>query len=240
MVSLLLYSRLKRELQVIKKNSLEVICKISDDDWDVFEYEDKQKVMDFLKKNPILDMSCVDVAQADGVEIAEQIRKSNGDMYIILISDSGVSPMTYIKPTIMAGSLLLRPLSEENIKNVFLEAIQEYLKKIGSDTNSENKNVFVIDNRDGRQRIPYERINFLEARSKKIYINTDNLEYSFYDTLDNLEKILNDSFVRCHRSFIVSKKSIKKIMFSQNLIELINGSMVPISRTYKSLLKELR
>ncbi len=240
MVTLLLYSQLKRELQVIKKHSLEVICKISDDDWDVFEFEDKQKVMDFLKKNPILDMSCVDVAQTGGVEIAEQIRKSNGDMYIILVSDSEVSPMTYIKPTIMAGSLLLRPLSEENIKNVFLEAIREYLKKIGSDINSENKNVFVIDNRDGRQRIPYDRINFLEARSKKIYINTDNLEYSFYDTLDNLEKILNDSFVRCHRSFIVSKKSIKKIMFSQNLIELINGSMVPISRTYKSLLKELR
>ena len=62
---------------------------------------------------------------------------------------------------------------------------------------------------------------------------------SFYDTLDNLEQKLDSDFVRCHRSFIIAKSRIKKVMLSKNLILLDNGYEIPLSRSYKSAIKEL-
>ncbi len=237
MITMLLYSHLKKELADIKECGFNVSCKMSEDDWDFLEYDDRLLLEKYLEEHPIIDMSCIDVASEGGIELAEKVRKNNSNMYIIILSDTKVSPMIYIKPTIMAGSLLLRPLTVDSINNVFKEAISEYLKQFKLEN---GEKCFVIDNRDGRQLVPYEQIVFFEARDKKVFLNTETNEFAFYDTLDNLENKLNDNFARCHRSFIVSKSCIKKILFSQNMIILDNGFNVPLSRSYKSIFKELK
>ena len=63
-------------------------------------------------------------------------------------------------------------------------------------------------------------------------------ELAFYETIEHLAERLPEQFVRCHRSFIVSKKRIRKVMLSKNLIELEQGMEVPLSRSYKSAFKE--
>lgn len=236
MISVFLYSHEKRELSVFSKIGREIVGRLSDDDWDFLGYSNKKLVFDFLKSNPIIHMSCIDVIDENGVAMAERLRQCNSGMYIILLTDATVSPVMYIRPTIMAGSLLLRPLSPDCIKKVFTEAVTEFLKK------SEEKQgeSFVIENRDGRQLVPYNRIVFFESREKKIYLCAGSKEYSFYDTLDNLEQNLPEGFMRCHRSFIVARSSIKKIILSQNTIILEDGYRVPLSRSYKSVFKELK
>jgi DNA-binding LytR/AlgR family response regulator len=236
MISMLFYSHIKRELTVFKNLSYDITCKISEDDWDFLNFSDKQLLMNFLSENPVIDISCVDVAAESGVEIAENLRSRNSHMFIIVLADSTMSPMLYIKPTIMAASLLMRPLSTELVKKVFFDVIKQYIHKYYSENGDDS---FVIDNRDGRQLVPYEQIVFFESRDKKIFINTSGREYSFYDTLDSLEKRLSDKFVRCHRSFIVARTRIKKILFSQNTIILDNDCQIPLSRSYKSVFKEL-
>lgn len=238
MISFLLYANQKEELTLLKENSFDVICRISEDDWDILEYYDKKQVFEYLEKNPVIDVSCVDVTSECGIEIAEDSRRRNGNMFMVLLSDNTVSPNTYIRPSIMASSLLLRPISEETIKEVFFEVLSAYLKKYRQADNQQDS--FVIDAREGRELVPLNRICFFEARDKKIYIYTDHKEYSCYDTLDKIEEGLEKEFVRCHRSFIVARSMIKKIIFSQNMIELCNGITVPISRTYKKFLKEIK
>lgn len=236
MISMLLYSHDRRELKAFDSLGREVVSRVSDDDWDFLCYHDKKLVLDFLSKNPVIDLSCVDVADNGGVELAETLRRDNAEMYMILLTDATVSPVVYIRPTIMAGSLLMRPLSRDSVKSVFLEAFRQYLRKFEDNTGDS----FLIDNRDGRQLIPYRKICFFESRDKKIYVNTGAKEYSFYDTLDNLEDKLPEGFLRCHRSFIVSRDYIKKILLSRNMIVLEDDSVVPLSRSYKSVFKEIK
>ena len=102
------------------------------------------------------------------------------------------------------------------------------------------ESAFLLNMKSERKMIPYSRICYFEARDKKVYLNVGNQEFAFYDTIDHLEEILPASFVRCHRSFIVSKSKIDKIFISKNYLELDNGMTVPLSRSYKSALKELK
>jgi DNA-binding LytR/AlgR family response regulator len=91
--------------------------------------------------------------------------------------------------------------------------------------------------KDGRMMIEYSKITHFESREKRILLCTDNEEYYFYDTIDNLANVLPQEFVRCHRSFIVNVERIKKIRISDNCIFLDNGFIIPLSRSYKNKFK---
>ena len=169
MIVMLFYSHKKKELTAFRKIGNDIVCKLSDEDLDMLGYDDKDEIKEFLSLNPVIDISCIDVVVDTGIEIAEKIRSNNKHTYIILLADNTISPMMYIKPTIMAASLMMRPLTLESVKTAFLQAVREYIREHRNQGSNEN---FVIDNRDGKQFIPYDRIVFFESRNKKIYINT--------------------------------------------------------------------
>ena len=193
--------------------------------------------MNLTSSLPSYDISIFDIVNDRAINAAESARSENKSMFIMIIADKNISPMEYIKPSIMASALLLRPFSKEMLSTVINNLLIEYLKKYSS---GDGEKALVIENKGERQIIPYTNIMYLESRSKKIYVIVGNKEYSYYDTLDNLENKLGSEFIRCHRSYIVSRYYIKKIQLSQNLIVLNDDSLIPISRSYKSRVKELK
>lgn len=211
-------------------------ARFSEEKWEYY-IKSNEDIEDFLDNTQLLDMSCVDVTMNNGVIWAKKARSINEHGFIIVVADNKMSPMEYIVPDIKVGALLIKPYSKEMMNKVLFESIQSYMTEFSdSDINRQ----FIIDTREGRQVIPYSTINYFEAREKKIFANIGSKEIAFYDTIDNLEKNLPDLFIRCHRSFIVSKLKIDKIYLSQNLITLMDGYNVPLSRTYKKDLKGLK
>ena len=54
--------------------------------------------------------------------------------------------------------------------------------------------------------------------------------------MKELEKILDDTFVRCHRSFLVNKSNIQEIDTKNRIIYFINGETCLMSmRMMKSI-----
>ena len=170
--------------------------------------------------------------------MAEKTRQGSEQAFILLVADPEISPMRYLRPSIMPGALLLRPFSEGQMRTVLREALEKLLHRQRELENAGE--VFRVDLKSGRKRIPFQQIYFFEARNKKIILNLGSREYSFYDTIDHLQEELPQGFIRCHRSFIVSKAKIDRIYLSRSCIVLVNGMTIPLSRTYKSVLKELR
>lgn len=236
MISVLMYAEDKCELVALGRHGREAAAVLGDDEWSFLSYHERELFYRYLGGQPLVDISCVDVTADGGIVLAEDLRKACVDMYMILLADFSVSPAAYIRPTIMAGSLLMRPLSAEGIKRVFTEAASAYLEKIDRSSSE----VLMIENRDGRQPVPYRAIAFFESREKKIYANTGRKEYPFYDTLDSLEQRLPEGFIRCHRSFIVAKNRIKSVFISRGIIVLEDDTELPLSRSYKSLFKEMK
>lgn len=236
MVDVLIVNRHKEELTSIYDVAWRLAARLSEEEWNWFSFTSGKELAEFFKKNHIVDFACLDIAGENTVKIAERVRNTSREAMIMLVADAGISPMAYLKPSIMPGALLLRPYTKEQL----LSTLKEALKIVTKNTDENSDSAFLLNMKSERKMIPYSRICYFEARDKKVYLNVGNQEFAFYDTIDHLEEILPTSFVRCHRSFIVSKSKIDKIFISKNYLELDNGMTVPLSRSYKSALKELK
>ena len=192
------------------------------------------KLQAILEDKPLMDMLMFDVTPKDAIECLLKVRKSYRETQLMIIADLTTSPMEYMKPGIMASSLLLRPWTKEQAREVLKEFFQAYIEKYSQ---PDDKNMFVIESKEGNLHIPYDQIYFFEAREKKIFICTGKEEYGFYYTIDKLAEELPEQFIRCHRGFIVNKYKIRKVVLSQNIIYLVDDLDVPLSRSYKSIVK---
>ena len=235
MISFLAYTKSKNELTLLKQTVTDISSVLSDEDLKMYGFLSRDKFEKFLENCPVLDISCVDICGNGGIDYAKKVRSTNKDMSILLIVDLSLSPATYIIPSIMAASLLIRPFDRAAVKNVLDTVLKDYCEYFEQEDGGKS---FVVETRERKQLVPYSGIVYFESRNKKIFLGTDNEEYSFYGTLDNLEETLDDRFIRCHRSFIAAKKRISKIVLSKNIVVLDNGCEIPLSRSYKGKVKE--
>lgn len=236
MISMLLYDRMEKELYRLREAVKNQAAYLGDEYWNIMSAGTWQDVEEYEKMLDMLNTACMDITGKGDIAHVEALRQKYEEMFLLLIADVNVSPMSYVRPQIMAASLLIRPFDEKEIERVVKEFLQAYLNQREKRQGWDN---FVIESKDGRIHIPYDKIYYLEAREKKLYVLTDREEYGFYGTMDKIEGELPAYFMRCHRSFIVNTRKIEKVMLSQNMILLSEDRDVPLSRSYKAALKEL-
>lgn len=223
--------RERKKLIACAKNEAALL---TDEMWEWIECGSAVELREIADKNPRIDIYCIDLTINGSLEITKELRRNNPESYLVLVADNSISPVVYMRPQINAGSLLLKPLRQNDISEVIGEAISTYVEKKYGTSNR----TFVVENRGERSIIGYRRINYFESREKKIFLCTESEEFGFYDTLDELEKTLGEDFIRIHRSFLVNKQKIARVFISQGRVLLTDGSEVPLSRSYKPMLKE--
>lgn len=236
MISMVICNSNKNELDDMVQYSHYLAAHLSEEEWQYKILTSSKELEEYVEAEPLVDIACIDLKIENSIYLVERLRKINRNAYIILVASLSISPMKYLRPSIMAGSLLVRVYSQEQLKEVFKEAFTDYLQKFQSDIN--NEDVYVIDSREGRQLISYDQIYYFEARNKKIVVGCKTKEISCYDTILNLTSNLPSYFVQCHRSFIVNEKKVKKVAL-EGWLELENDITVPISRTYKANVKKI-
>lgn len=184
-----------------------------------------------IKEQDVEDIICVDVTLNNGIENAELFRKGYPKAAIVIIADLNILPIKYMTPSIMAAALLLKPLTLPCVKEVVKQVFDSFVN------HCREEEVFVIETKEEKYRIPYSKIMYFEASAKKIYACTEVNEYGFYGTMDNLETMLSEKFVRCHRGYMINRNYIKKVMLSKNIVMMKGNIEIPLSRSYKEILK---
>lgn len=86
--------------------------------------------------------------------------------------------------------------------------------------------------------VRHNQVIFLETQLRKTFVKTETREGYHRLNLSELELFLSsESFIRCHRSYIVNIAYIKEIQpdsHSTFLLELIDGTRIPVSQRYAS------
>ncbi|WP_435869262.1 LytTR family DNA-binding domain-containing protein [Cytobacillus firmus] len=108
---------------------------------------------------------------------------------------------------------------------------------------TDGKSVVTMKTNDGWIPIPFSEVICLEAKDKKTYVHTGGHSGTHKYSLQDFEYSLpKDSFIRCHRSFIVNVNHIKEIFpdtHSTFLLVMKNGDRVPVSQSYSSYFRKL-
>ena len=237
MITVLSYLEKLNNIPVLQEEFHSQAAFHSEEDWRYFLYTKLEELRKALKAEPVLDILCWNVSGKQALAELEQTRKKYMEAFLLLIADSSISPMEYLRPSILPTALLLSPFNRLQCSQVLAELISSYCSQF---KNKEDEDTFLIETREGRQRVPLSQISFVEARDKKIYICTRSESFGFYETIDHMSELLPAHFLRCHRSFIVAKSHIKNIMISRSMIVLDDDSVIPLSRSYKRVFKELK
>ncbi|HDX9590691.1 LytTR family DNA-binding domain-containing protein [Bacillus multifaciens] len=108
---------------------------------------------------------------------------------------------------------------------------------------TDGKSVVTLKTTDGWVPVPFSKVMYLEAKDKKTYVNSEELSGTHKYSLQEFEYLLpKDSFIRCHRSFIVNVNHIKAIYpdtHSTFLLSMDNDERVPVSQSYASYFRKL-
>lgn len=237
MVSVLIFCHDKREgdffgklcrecLKLIEKESLYTLI-MSD-----LDYTEKE-----LKRINPPELIIVEVARADDIERAKHMRALFINARLLLLSNLQVSPEYYVVPEISPDMLLMKPY-------VYLKAVQIVHKLLLSyykdrERMQKEKKLLEIQAGGEVQYFNYEEIHYIEAREKKIVVHINESEFSFYNSLQKLEKYLPEYFIRCHRSYIVNFMFIKKVNLARGIFYLNEKTVIPISKKYKARLEKI-
>lgn len=103
--------------------------------------------------------------------------------------------------------------------------------------------VVTIKTEDGWCPIPFDEIFYIEAKDRKTYVHAKDVTGTHKQTLHDFEYFLpRESFVRCHRAFIVNVNHIKEIYpdtHSTFLLHMKNDEKIPVSQSYSSYFRKL-
>lgn len=177
----------------------------------------------------LIDNSCFDPKT-----IINDIRNKY-DLYsafIIIINNKKEGKIQLIN-----NMFLLKAIEKENINSDIKISVENIIKIICN----KKKNLTFSYNKI-LYKMPFNDILYFEKElnSKKCKIICKNKTYHIYKSIIEIERIVDDRFVKTHQSTLVNKDNIKQVEFNTGIIHFdSNISCNLISRNYKKNLKEI-
>lgn len=99
--------------------------------------------------------------------------------------------------------------------------------------NQKKKQYFAVVTKQGTTKIKMDDILYFEKDLRRIHVHTTEGIYSFYGSFENLEKMIDYRFCRCHYSVVVNLSKIDSL--ERYSLRLESGENLTISqRKYPS------
>lgn len=175
----------------------------------LFKYEEN-KSFDIL----LLD---IQMKAMDGIELAEKIRENNISIQIVFIT--GFPDYISSGYDVSALHYLIKPVGREKFFKVLSKA-NDNLKKTEK---------FILISADNESlKINLKDIIYVEAFGHSSCVVCENGECTVKLQISDIGKMLDESFIHCHRSYIANLKHISKITKTDIVFD--NGKQIPVSR----------
>lgn len=192
----------------------------------VIDTDSGMKALEIVKEEQIdlmlLDIEIPGRQEVNGLELAKKIHAEKPEINFVFITAYAEFALESFK--VHPFDYLIKPVDEERLKKTLEKLTQKTIKeKAVSESaptkdeyllNNENKKSIFIEEKREFLRLPMEDIIFIEKekQGKRTIIHTKNKSYYTTKTLQELEKELNSNFLRVHRSYIVNKDKVTRIM----------------------------
>ena len=192
----------------------------------VLDTADPYELLDVVKTSQNTGIYFLDIdlnCDMNGMKLAQQIRKFDPRCFIIFITaHSELSYMTF-QYRVEAMDFVLKDNPVEakvKIRECLLHAWERHTLQ----TNKVHK-TYTIEIGERKISVDYQDILFFETSSNihKVVLHAKDRQIEFTGTMKDLENTLDDSFVRCHRSFLANRNNIKEVDSKNRIIYFVNG-----------------
>ena len=176
----------------------------------LFQYAE-DKAWDIL----LLD---IEMGAMDGVSLAKKIRQENDSVQIVFIT--GFADYISEGYDVSALHYLMKPVKQDKLFAVLDRAAAAMQK---------TERVIMLPVGGEMLRLPISQVQYAEAFSHTVAIITGTDTIQVKMPISEVEKLLGDGFIRCHRSYLVGLKHIARL--SKTEVILDNGKALPLSRS---------
>lgn len=166
---------------------------------------------------PNLILLDIELPEMDGITLAKQIREMNADVFLVFIT-------SYIEYAVKgyeasAFRYLLKPLSQDVMRNLLMDIQREYSKK----------KKLPVKTTDGEILLPLQELVYISAEDKCSVLYTKSRHYISDYSLKKYESQLNEyGFFRIHRKYLVNLYHHKGTQAGK--IVLSPGYSLPITK----------
>ena len=161
----------------------------------------------------------------NGVQCAETIRESDSNCELVFTTSSPDHAMESYG--VHAAGYLLKPYSDHQLA----EVLEWCLAKLSAQL----KTLEIISDRE-KMKIPMRDILYIEVYGRTSIIHTAERQIPTNRSLNELIKKLGDSFLQCHRSYVVNMEHVVKPIDASFLLP--GGKSVPITVDNKNRIKK--
>lgn len=202
-------------------------------DFEVFLFSSSEEM---LKLKMDFDILLLDIKMGDisGIDLAKQIRadqenKKKNKSLIIFIT--GYREYMEDAFDVNAFHFITKPINESKFTEVFSKALKEI-----KNANEQQKRFILIKHFETRRKVYLKDILYIESNNKKVIFHTIYGNFQIYETMDNIEKQLGDTFFRIHRFYLVNMEKITE--YSSKNIVLTNKERLTIAeKKYSEFVK---
>lgn len=168
----------------------------------------------------------IELGEDSGITLAQKINKSMPNAQIIYISQY----LEYISSVYESQHMFF--IRKDAMETYLPRALEIALKKI-----QEHNNLYLqfFWNKEEYQ-IKQTDIIYIERVLRTTEIHTSTKTFYTSEKIGSLQQRLNNSFIRCHRSYIINMNALTNL---KNNCAILNGTIeTPISRSYYKEVKK--
>ena len=190
---------------------------------------DYNKVLDYITNNKA-DVILLDInlkSNKTGLQVAEQIRETNKEMYLIFTTAHLEYAMIAYK--VKTFDYIAKPISYDRL--------EETIIRLFEDINSEPKKYIKLDNKNTV--VDSSEIEYVKRDGMKLVFHTSCRDYDIYSSFNKFQERLPENFIRCHKSYIANISQIKDVEPVSGTITFRDNSSCEIGPKYKSEFMEV-
>ena len=159
----------------------------------------------------------IEMAKMNGIDLAKKVREGNNRVQIVFIT--GYPDFMSEGFEVAALHYLMKPVKREKLFSVLDRAVENLGHKEES---------LVLETENGVLRVNFSEIMLAEAKGHDTVLTLTNGKETAKIGINDLEKKLDASFVRSHRSYLVGLRHITRITKTDVILD--NGDLIPLSR----------
>lgn len=194
---------------------------------DITEMEAVGSIESMESVIPDIVLAGINKIIGDNYSIIHEMKLKNPDMQLVCTGSKSKAADAWIYG---CNSYIIKPVEKEDFLKCLKSRIIRYEQIHLYKQYSEN---LAIRNNDIWIKVQYKDIIYFEKVRKKIKLVTENNEYSFYGSLEDLRSMINmDCFFQCHQGYIINRYRVKSY---KNDVLILSGSdtPIPVSRRMK-------